>query len=177
MHGAEQPGEPSRSERAEPAAAELAPARRLEQLRRSIPAERSGPSSPGRAGHGRSKPSRSRRRRHARPPPDQPPVRGPFEPLVEHDRQTSAAASLSADHPATDPEGRPYEFPGLDDDEPAGSADAALDRLKELHRTAAAVAPQSLDAHFDQLLERQRRLISEYISEAEGAVGGNRRPR
>ena len=86
---------------------------------------------------------------------------------MEHDRQTSAAASLSADHPATDPEGRPYEFPGLDDDEPAGSADAALDRLKELHRTAAAVAPQSLDAHFDQLLERQRRLISEYIGEAE----------
>jgi hypothetical protein len=98
---------------------------------------------------------------------DQAPVRGPFEPLVEHDRQTAAAASLSADHPATDPEGRPYEFPGLDDDEPAGSAAAALDRLKELHRTAAAVAPQSLDAHFDQLLERQRRLISEYISEAE----------
>ena len=98
---------------------------------------------------------------------DQPPIRGPFEPLVEHDRQTSAAASLSADHPATDPDGRPYEFPGLDDDEPAGSADAALDRLKELHRTAAAVAPQSLDAHFDQLLERQRRLISEYISESE----------
>ena len=104
------------------------------------------------------------------PPPaaaDHPPVRGPFEPIVEHDRQISVAASSSADHPATDPEGRPYEFPGLDDDEPAGSADAALDRLKELHRTAAAVAPQSLDAHFDQLLERQRRLISEYISEAE----------
>ena len=75
---------------------------------------------------------------------------------------------MPADHPATDADGRPYEFPGLDDDEPAGSADAALDRLKELHRTAAAVAPQSLDAHFDQLLERQRRLISEYISESEG---------
>jgi hypothetical protein len=91
-------------------------------------------------------------------------VRGPFEPLVEHDRPTSGAA---ADHPATDADGRPYEFAGLDDDAPAGSADAALDRLRELHRTAAAVAPQSLDAHFDQLLERQRRLISEYISESE----------
>ena len=100
--------------------------------------------------------------------PDQPAVRGPFEPLVEHNGQTSAAASLPSDHPGTDADGRPYEFPGLDDDEPAGSADAALDRLKELHRTAAAVAPQSLDAHFDQLLERQRRLISEYINESEG---------
>ena len=95
-------------------------------------------------------------------------VRGPFEPIVEHGGRASGAASLSADHPATDAEGRPYEFPGLDDDEPAGSADAALDRLKELHATAAAVAPQSLDAHFDQLLERQRRLISEYITESEG---------
>jgi hypothetical protein len=100
--------------------------------------------------------------------PDHQAVRGPFEPLVEHG-QTSGAASLPADHPATDPDGRPYEFPGLADDEPAGSADAALDRLKELHRTAASVAPQSLDAHFDQLLERQRRLISEYIGESEGA--------
>jgi hypothetical protein len=104
----------------------------------------------------------------ATPPPaapDHQAVRGPFEPLVEHDRQPSGAA---ADHPVTDADGRPYEFPGLDDDAPAGSADAALDRLKELHRTAAAVAPQSLDAHFDQLLERQRRLISEYINESEG---------
>jgi hypothetical protein len=98
---------------------------------------------------------------------EKPHVRGPFEPLVEHDRQTPGAASALADQPTADAEGRPYEFPGLDDDAPAGSADAALDRLKELHRTAAAVAPQSLDAHFDQLLERQRRLISEYITEAE----------
>jgi len=115
------------------------------------------------------KPGQAESEQTATPPPvvaDHPPVRGPFEPIVEHDRQTSMAASSAADQPATDPEGRPYEFPGLDD-EPAGSADAALDRLKELHRTAAAVAPQSLDAHFDQLLERQRRLISEYISEAE----------
>jgi hypothetical protein len=100
--------------------------------------------------------------------PDQPAVRGPFEPLVEHNGQPSGAASSAADRAATDEDGRPYEFPGLDDDAPAGSADAALDRLKELHRTAVAVAPQSLDAHFDQLLERQRRLISEYINESEG---------
>jgi hypothetical protein len=61
-----------------------------------------------------------------------------------------------------------YEFPGLADDDPAESADAALDRLKALHLTAAAVAPQSLDANFDQLLERQRKLISEYLSQTGG---------
>jgi hypothetical protein len=67
---------------------------------------------------------------------------------------------------ASPPEYEP--FPGLADDEPIGSADGALDRLKALHLTAEAVAPQSLDAHFDQLLERQRKLISEYLSQAEG---------
>ena len=61
-----------------------------------------------------------------------------------------------------------YEFPGIADDDPAGSADAALDRLKALHLTATAVAPQSLDAHFDQLLERQRNLIGEYLSQTGG---------
>ena len=87
-------------------------------------AARSEPGAPER-------PSRSSRRARCRRRPAR--RRGPFEPL-EHARATAAA--LSADHPATDDEGRPYEFPGLDDDEPAGSAAAALDRLKELHRTA-----------------------------------------
>jgi hypothetical protein len=112
--------------------------------------------------------------------PETPAVRGPFEPIADHASRASGTASPSADQPAADDEGRPFEFPGLDDDEPAGSAAAALDRLKDLHRTAVAVAPQSLDAHFDQLLARQRRLISEYISESEGsaapadAPGGDR---
>jgi hypothetical protein len=149
---------------AERVRAEQAPADRLraEQAR----------AEPVVAGHGepeRAEPGLAAASRPDTPDtPDHQAVRGPFEPLVEHG-QTSGAASLPADYPATDPDGRPYEFPGLDDDEPAGSADAALDRLKELHRTAASVAPQSLDAHFDQLLERQRRLISEYIIESEGA--------
>ena len=62
----------------------------------------------------------------------------------------------------------PTNSPDSTTTRPLDRRDAALDRLKELHRTAAAVAPQSLDAHFDQLLERQRRLISEYIKESEG---------
>ena len=55
------------------------------------------------------------------PPPaaaDHHAVRGPFEPLVERGGQTSGAASSAADRPANDADGRPYEFPGLDDDEP-----------------------------------------------------------
>jgi hypothetical protein len=165
VHGAEQSGRAESAGAAEPVT--LEPPHPQPLLAEQPTPGQSRPEQPGSEP---AAPEQAEPEQSATPRPvttDQPPVRGPFEPLVEHDRQTSAAASLSADHPATDPEGRPYDFPGLDDDEPAGSADAALDRLKELHRTAAAVAPQSLDAHFDQLLERQRRLISEYISEAE----------
>jgi hypothetical protein len=68
----------------------------------------------------------------------------------------------------SEPEAADREFPGLADDGPAGSADAALERLRALHLTAASVEPQSLDAHFDQLLARQRKLISEYLGQADG---------
>jgi hypothetical protein len=78
------------------------------------------------------------------------------------DELEAAQAGPSGYEPAS------YEFPGIADDDPAGSADAALDRLKALHLTASAVAPQSLDAHFEQLLDRQRKLISEYL----GQIGG-----
>jgi hypothetical protein len=88
-------------------------------------------------------------------------VRGPFEPLVEAGGPTARPS---------EPEAADDEFPGLADDGPVGSADAALERLKALHLTAAAVEPQSLDAHFDQLLARQRKLISEYLGQADGPV-------
>jgi hypothetical protein len=78
------------------------------------------------------------------------------------DDRDAAPAGTSEYEPSS------YEFPGIADDDPAESAEAALDRLRALHLTAAAVAPQSLDAHFDQLLERQRKLISEYLGQTGG---------
>jgi hypothetical protein len=97
----------------------------------------------------------------------------PWDDAGDADGGDRAWSSSAADLDLTSegvPEYEPvsFEFPGLDDDDPIGSADGALDRLKALHLTAAAVAPQSLDAHFDQLLERQRTLISEYLSQADG---------
>jgi len=168
---------------AEPASVRLAEPRQTEpgqtEPRQTEAAQAgSGQLAPEHAGPERTEPAQAAPEQPSTSAPaaaDKPAVRGPFEPLVEHG-QTSAAASSAADRLATDADGRPYDFPGLDDDEPAGSADAALDRLKELHRTAAAVAPQSLDAHFDQLLERQRRLISEYITEAEGPSAATEAP-
>ena len=103
--------------------------------------------------------------------PNPPAVRGPFEPLVEGGASAWGGAGDDLDAApigAPEHESASYEFPGIGNDDPAGSADAALDRLKALHLTAAAVAPQSLDAHFDQLLERQRKLISEYLGQNGG---------
>ena len=92
-----------------------------------------------------------------------------WDDLADADAWGGAADDLDAAPTGTpEYESASYEFPGIADDDPAGSADAALDRLKALHLTAAAVAPQSLDAHFDQLLERQRKLISEYLGQNGG---------
>jgi hypothetical protein len=88
-------------------------------------------------------------------------VGGAARSSADDDREV-APTGMSEYEPISD------EFPGLADDDPAGSADAALERLKALHLTASAVAPQSLDAHFDQLLERQRKLISEYLGQTSG---------
>ncbi len=54
----------------------------------------------------------------------------------------------------------------------------ALGQLKGLYETAETVSQASLDRHFEQLLERQRELISEYFSEPGGPGPGRptRRP-
>ncbi|HEY6790347.1 MAG TPA: hypothetical protein VI365_23875, partial [Trebonia sp.] len=45
-----------------------------------------------------------------------------------------------------------------------GSADS-LERLKDLYDTAEALGGEGIDRHFDELLERQRKLISSYFTE------------
>jgi len=46
---------------------------------------------------------------------------------------------------------------------PAGQP---LEQIKAFYLTAEAISPENLDRRFDELLERQRKLISEYFSEA-----------
>jgi hypothetical protein len=111
-------------------------------------------------------------------------ARGPFEPLRAGDREEAArgdyqpddldvapdepdASSLDSD--IADYEPIDYEMSellGLDapDDPEAG----ALGRLTDMYQAAETVSPASLDRHFDQLLERQRQLISDYFSESTG---------
>jgi hypothetical protein len=92
-------------------------------------------------------------------------VRGPFEPLPH----TGATASQAASY-----QGITYEQPGDDNDDSGDNdlgapGDKALEQIKDLYMTAEAIGVENLDRHFQQLLERQRQLISEYFKEADAA--------
>jgi hypothetical protein len=104
-----------------------------------------------------------------------PVVRGPFEPLRSGERDASGAAEYQ---PADDES--PFDgddgLLSLDDEmpdlldfgTPSDPEAGTLGQIKDLYLTADTISPASLDRHFDQLLERQRQLISEYFKESGG---------
>jgi hypothetical protein len=53
----------------------------------------------------------------------------------------------------------------IDYDLMLGDGQDSLERLGDLYETAEAIGPEALDKHFDELLERQRKLISVYFTE------------
>jgi hypothetical protein len=78
-------------------------------------------------------------------------VRGPFEPLPHPGAAAHAMEPLDT----------------RDDNDPASPGDRALERIKDLYLTAEAIGAENLDRHFEELLERQRQLISEYFEEGD----------
>jgi hypothetical protein len=108
-------------------------------------------------------------------------ARGPFEPLRTGDKEEAghadyqpAGLGAALDEPEVSPLDSEYdpiddemsELLGLD---PADDLEAgALGQLKDMYQAAETVSQASLDRHFDQLLERQRQLISDYFSESTG---------
>jgi len=117
-------------------------------------------------------------------------VRGPFEPLRPGERDGSGAAEyspaddeLSLDGAADDsyPDISGYDISGyesLDDEipdlldfgDPSDPEAGTLGQIKDLYLTAESISPEGLDRHFDQLLEKQRQLISEYFKESGGVI-------
>ena len=81
-------------------------------------------------------------------------VRGPFEP-PQHSAEQAALYRVLAGEPPED-----------------GGPDRPLGQLKDLYQTAEAVGADSLDKHFEELMDRQRQLIREYLYEP----GGRGRP-
>ncbi len=121
-------------------------------------------------------------------------VRGPFEPLSPVDREEALRANYQpADgqgrvseasfdetgfdeagtgQPDSDPE--IFEMPVpelLDFGTPTDPEAGTLGQIRDLYQTAETVSQDSLDRHFDQLLERQRELISEYFKESLDSAG------
>jgi hypothetical protein len=103
---------------------------------------------------------------------EQPVARGPFEPL-----RSGEAGYQPADGPEDDdsqpsaampeaPEDEPLDF--LDPDTPTDPEAGPLGQVKDLYVAASRVSPDRLDRHFEQLLERQRKLISDYFKESSG---------
>lgn len=80
------------------------------------------------------------------------------------DPQADRQAGRQADRPA-DPDIDPRD----DDLDVAlvGQGAGPLERIKDLYTTAEAIGERRLDRHFEQLLERQRQLISDYFTNQE----------
>jgi len=111
-------------------------------------------------------------------------TRGPFEPLRPGDREGAGHADYQqADDEVTfddpdplDSEVSEYEpidyemLELLDLGTPSDPEAGALGQIRDLYQGAETVSQASLDRHFDQVLERQRQLISEYFTES-GALG------
>jgi hypothetical protein len=114
-------------------------------------------------------------------------ARGPFEPLRPDDpREAGYADYEPADYqpaegePAFDgpdvgpleneiSEYQPIDYEVselLDFGTPTDPEAGALGQVRDLYQTAETISPASLDSNFDQLLERQRELISEYFKES-----------
>jgi hypothetical protein len=116
--------------------------------------------------------------------PFDPPSRGPFEPLRAGERegaghadyqQADGEAALDDPDPGQPdseiPEYEPIDYEMselLDLGTPTDPEAGALGQIRDLYQTAETVSHASLDRHFDQLLERQRKLISEYFTESVG---------
>jgi hypothetical protein len=105
-------------------------------------------------------------------PGEQAVARGPFEPLRAGDAGYQPAGD------AVDGEGQPsgetpqtpghetLDFLGLGT--PTDPEAGPLGQVKDLYLAAGRISTDSLDRHFDQLLERQRKLISDYFTGSSG---------
>jgi hypothetical protein len=111
-------------------------------------------------------------------------TRGPFEPLRPGDREEAgqagswpAGGDASSGNPdASGPDTEISEYEQLDDEmpdlldfgTPTDPEAGVLGQIKDLYQTTETVSQASFDRHFEQLLERQRELITEYFTESGG---------
>jgi hypothetical protein len=112
------------------------------------------------------------------------PFRGPFEPSAGQPRPHEPAEAEPAEAEPGNPapyerlaeagpvasvsRGTPGSGGGYDDadgDSGHDSSEEKLEQIKDLYMTVEAIGDDNVDKHFDELLQRQRELISEYFKE------------
>jgi hypothetical protein len=103
--------------------------------------------------------------------PDQENADDPEHDVAGHEPSTGPLPAVDPDAPESQPTEEPDEPDVLEFGPPSDPEAGTLGDLRDLYHTAENIDPARLDRHFDQLLERQRRLISEYFEEA-GSLGG-----
>jgi hypothetical protein len=120
-------------------------------------------------------------------------TRGPFEPLVSSGAPAGPGAAPTGTAPTgtaptgtaptgtaptgTAPTGTAQAGTGpLSPDDTAQAQARPLEQLRDLYLTAEAIGEQNVDKHFDQILARQRELISEYFRQSAAAGPGGPQP-
>ena len=125
-----------------------------------------GPPAPGWYQRGEEQAPRTENVSAAAESPEQPSaVRGPFEPLRLDGQQ---AAGEPHEQTAGDQPEEPDLPDFLDFGPPTDPEGGTLGDLRDMYLTAEAITPARLERHFDELLEKQRKLISEYFKESAG---------
>jgi hypothetical protein len=94
-------------------------------------------------------------------------ARGPFEPPPRSPRSGRETADATGGYPAASYLAVGHEALGLagTDDDELGGRGGALDKIKDFYAAAEAIGAEHFDEHFERLLERQRKLISDYFRE------------
>jgi hypothetical protein len=97
-------------------------------------------------------------------------ARGPFEPLPDSGWTNREPADGAGGYSVASYLAASYEALGLagTDDDDLGDRGQALDQIMDFYAAAEAIGAEHLDEHFERLLERQRKLISDYFSQGAG---------
>jgi hypothetical protein len=98
------------------------------------------------------------------------PARGPFEPLADPHRTARGMADGTGGYPAASylaPSSEALGLTGTGDDD-LGGRGGALDQIKDFYAAAEALGAEHFDEHFERLLERQGKLITDYFREPAG---------
>jgi hypothetical protein len=149
--------------------------RQAEPARTADVPRRAGSAPPPAPSGQRSEPRRSAPSRSVSPEPQEPRMRGPFEPPPKpkpgNGGQSSRAGDAEPSQPGSAADSTMSQAERVDVWSPAT---AKMDQIKDLYLTAEAIGEDALDKHFELVSDRQRQLIREYFDEVVASPADSR---